>query len=107
MADLQRKRLDAGMPNGRVLRFNGVVIRKGDQQQLVSNWFQQRGRLLANEYLAKWYLIRDALVRNRTDGALVRLTTRLRAEQEPGSADERLTQFALRIVSGLDGYVPL
>ncbi len=56
--------------------------------------------------MANWYLFRDALLCNRTDGALVRLTTPLFAEHEPGSADERLTQFALRVVSELDGYVP-
>ena len=94
------------MPGGRVLHFNRVVISKGDQQQLVYYWFQQRGRLIANEYLAKWYLFRDALLRNRTDGALVRLTTRMVDGQDPESADVRLTQFALRVVNLLDDYVP-
>ena len=106
IADLQRRSLETGMPDGRVLHFNRVLIRRGEHQQLVYYWFQQRGRLIANEYLSKWYLFRDALLRNRTDGALVRLRTPVAPGHDLGSADRRLTEFALGVVGELDGYVP-
>lgn len=59
----------SGMP----LTVNRSVMRMGNDRQLVWYWFQQRGRVITNEYLVKWYIFRDALLRNRTDGALVRL----------------------------------
>jgi EpsI family protein len=69
-------------------------------------WFQERGRAVTNEYLVKWYLFEDALLRNRTDGALVRLTTPVgRHEAEP-AADARLEQFARGVQPTLAAYLP-
>ena len=56
------------------LSVNRVVIERGDVKQVVYYWFDQRGRVLTNEYLVKWYIFWDSLTRNRTDGAMLRLT---------------------------------
>jgi hypothetical protein len=52
-------------------RVNPVEIGKGEDRQLVYYWFQEQGRVLTNEHLAKLFLFWDALTRNRTGGALV------------------------------------
>ena len=57
---------------GKPFSLNRLFIQKGEYSQLVYYWFQQRGRVITNEYLVKWYLFWDALTKNRTDGALVR-----------------------------------
>jgi exosortase D (VPLPA-CTERM-specific) len=88
------------------LRVNRVVIEKGTDRQLVYYWFRQRGRSLTDEYSVKGYLLRDSLLRNRTDGALVRLVTPLRAGERDGAADARLAQFAQRAVPLLARHVP-
>jgi EpsI family protein len=62
---------------GQPLRVNRTVIALGESRQLVYYWFQQRGRVLTNEYLVKWYLFWDSLTRNRSDGSLVRLIVSL------------------------------
>ena len=49
----------AGVP----LVVNRTVIEMGDMRQLVYYWFQQRGRIITNEYLVKWYLFWDALTK--------------------------------------------
>jgi EpsI family protein len=54
---------------GQPLRVNRVVMGMGTSRQLVYYWFQQRGRIITNEYLAKWYLFWDSLTNNRSDGA--------------------------------------
>ncbi|MEW8153569.1 MAG: VPLPA-CTERM-specific exosortase XrtD, partial [Candidatus Thiodiazotropha endolucinida] len=61
--------------NGEALNVNRLVIKRGEYKQLVYYWFQQRGRVMTNEWLVKWYLFFDGLTMRRTDGALVRLTT--------------------------------
>ena len=48
---------------------------------------------IANEYWSKLYLLRDALFANRTDGALVRLTTPVYPGEPEGDADKRLQDF--------------
>jgi EpsI family protein len=55
--------------------INRVVIEKGPERQVILYWYQDRGRVVASEYAAKIYLVWDAMTRNRTDGALVRIST--------------------------------
>jgi exosortase D (VPLPA-CTERM-specific) len=91
---------------GRPLTVNRVVIRLGNERQLVYYWFQQRGRLLTNEYAVKWYLFWDALTRNRTDGALIRLVAPLPRSGRTAEIDAELAEFAATIVPLLPPYVP-
>jgi len=63
------------VPDAPAASVNRVVIEKGFDKQLILYWYQDRGRVIASEYDAKAYLIWDAMTRNRTDGALVRIST--------------------------------
>jgi len=92
----------AGLP----LMANRLVIQKGESGQLVYYWFQQRSRIITNEYLVKWYLFIDALRMNRTDGAMVRLTTPIPPGEDVQVADERLMAFAKQIQPLMDKYIP-
>ena len=85
---------------------NRFLIRKGEYRQLVYYWFKQRDRIVANEFAVKWYLLWDALFRNRTDGALVRLTTTLLPGEDIAQGDARLRAFAEAAVPQLVAYVP-
>ncbi|MEC4672955.1 MAG: EpsI family protein [Nitrospirota bacterium] len=57
----------------RSISVNKVLIQKGTQKQMVIYWYHDRGRTIASEYMAKAYMIWDAMTQNRTDGALVRI----------------------------------
>ncbi len=78
----------------------------GDNKQLVYYWFQQRGRVITNEYLVKWYLLVDSIFKNRTDGALVRVTTFVPPGQTWEDGDARLQAFLRDLGPGLASYVP-
>jgi hypothetical protein len=43
--------------------------------ELVFYWYQSRCRVIAGEYAGKFWMMADAISRNRTDGSLVRLIT--------------------------------
>jgi exosortase D (VPLPA-CTERM-specific) len=91
---------------GQPLRVNRVVVEKGDSKQLVYYWFQQRGRIITNEYAVKWYILWDALTRNRTDGALVRLVTYVGPDQTLARADAKLAAFAMTTAPTFESYIP-
>jgi exosortase D (VPLPA-CTERM-specific) len=59
---------------GSVVTINQVVIQKGLDKQVILYWYHDRGRVIASEYWAKAYIVWDAATRNRTDGALVRIS---------------------------------
>ncbi len=86
--------------------FNRVLIQKGTQRQLVYYWFKQRERQLTNEYLVKLFIFWDALTRQRTDGALIRLTTDLSLSETEADADRRLQSFAGILNRELTRFVP-
>jgi exosortase D (VPLPA-CTERM-specific) len=92
--------------NARPLRVNRTLITLGDKRELVYYWFEQRGRVLTNEFVVKWYLFWDALTRHRTDGALVRLITDVPASGSVADGDRRLVDVAARIAPSLNRYIP-
>jgi exosortase D (VPLPA-CTERM-specific) len=92
--------VDAALP------LNRAVIERNGSKQLVYYWFVQRGRNVANEFLSKWYLFADALIKNRTDGALVRVTTPIYPGDSERDADRRLQAFVKVLVPRLKGYLP-
>lgn len=92
--------------NSRPLRVNRTLIALGDQRELVYYWFEERGRVITNEFMVKWYLFWDALTRHRTDGALVRLITILPPGGTAADADRRLADMAARVAPILNRYVP-
>lgn len=85
---------------------NRVIIQKEDQRQVVLYWFKQRDRVLASEYLVKFYLLWDAMTMSRTDGALVRIASLIGAGETEASADRRVQEFAVAIEPELSRFVP-
>jgi EpsI family protein len=83
---------------------NRVVIAKGFDRQLILYWYQDRGRIVASEYAAKGYLILDATTRNRTDGALVRISTPIVGSED--DAFRHATAFVQEAFVPLSAHLP-
>jgi len=92
--------------DGNAVQVNRAVIQKGESRQLVYYWFQQRGRIITNEYLVKWYLFYDAIAMNRTDGSLIRLVTSVGNAEDMEVADQRLQVFMKDLMPEMTAYVP-
>jgi exosortase D (VPLPA-CTERM-specific) len=88
------------------LPLNRVIIEQDGAKRLVYYWFEERGRKLADEWWAKWYLLADAITMNRTDGALVRLMTSIRPGETEVDADTRLRAFMQEALPHLSTYLP-
>ena len=104
--DLSRYEVEGVRVNGNPLNVNRTVISLGDNKQLVYYWFQQRGRVITNEYLVKWYLFWDALTKNRTDGALVRITGYVAPGEDIRDTDALLGDFIKTVNPYLEEYIP-
>ena len=85
----------------RDIRTNLYVFAKGAEREIVIYWYQSRGRVIANEYVEKMYLVGDAILRNRSDGALVRFSTAAKSETE-----ETATRRLLAFVSDFYPHIP-
>lgn len=90
---------------GEPITVNEYIIANGLDKQLVFYWYQGRGRVIASEYWGKFWMIDDAIMRNRTDGALVRLITPI-AGDSVADAHARLEKFAQALFPSLRKFIP-
>jgi len=89
---------------GREIIVNEYVIQQGLDKQLVFYWYQGRGRVIASEYSGKFWMVADAISRNRTDGALVRLVTPMNDGEVQARA--RLVSFTQLLFPQLERIIP-
>lgn len=92
-------------PGVRAILPNRYVFAKGAEREIVIYWYQSRGRVIADEYVEKLYLIRDAIFRNRSDGALVRFSMAATAETEE-AATKRLFAFVSEFYPNIPRVIP-
>ncbi len=86
------------------IRVNHYIVQKGDDRSVVLYWYQTANRVVASEYLAKIYLVADAIRYNRTDTALVRVV--VPAGQDAAAATETGKRFVREIFGPVTKYLP-
>jgi EpsI family protein len=91
---------------GRRIEVNRYVIRKGEDRQIALYWYEGRGRAVANEYQSRALLVWDALRRNRSDGALVRITSPVAKGQAIEDAERQAVAFGAQLLPQLSRYIP-
>jgi EpsI family protein len=105
-APVENSRITLSLPGHAPFPANRYVIAKGDARQLVLYWYWAHDRGIASEYWAKFYLVKDSIQMNRSDGALVRIVTPMVSGETPDAAQQRLFLFASNVVPLLDDYIP-
>lgn len=87
-------------------RVGEYVIANGENRQFVIYWYQAHGRSVASEYMAKIYMVTDAIRLNRTDGALVRVITPIGPEGSTMAAKTRAEAFTAQLAPMLPRFIP-
>lgn len=82
-----------------------MVIRQGDEYQIVLYWYQNRGRIIASEYWDKIYLVLDALFKGRRDGSFVRIMIPVHGG-DLKDAEHQVKTFAETVMVQLEAYLP-
>ncbi len=90
----------------KVIPVNRVEIEKDGHRELVYYWFQQRGRSIANEYAMKFYLLYDSIFKNRTDGALVRVTLPIKPDSTIEDQENKIYRYIKRLYPNLRKFIP-
>ena len=98
--------VDLNDANGKAHRVGEYIIANGENRQFVIYWYQAHGRSVANEYMAKIYLVTDAMRLNRTDGALVRVITPIGSRRRHAGGKGRAEAFTAQLVPMLPRFIP-
>jgi EpsI family protein len=84
----------AQVPVGsQTVKINKYFIQNGGQRLVMLYWYQSRQRIIASEYLGKFFLVKDALFEGKTDGSIVRITL----TDQPGAVENGV-QFATSLI---------
>ncbi|MDE3105417.1 MAG: EpsI family protein [Acidobacteriota bacterium] len=92
--------------DGVLYHVGEYVISDGTTRQFVVYWYQAHGRSIPNEYVAKFYMIADAIRMNRTDGAIVRVMTPMTGDETIESARQRAVRFTQQMSPALPRFIP-
>ena len=98
--------LNPDLKAGRPFKVRRLILQKPGYRLLALYWFQQRGRIITNEYLNKAYLALDSIQKRRTDGALVRLELLLDEGETIEHGQKILDRFISNFSSILAPYIP-
>ena len=73
---LEAKRVRIPIDGGdRAIDVNRYVLQNGPERMMALYWYQSQGRSVAGELDAKLELIRNSIFNNRSDGAIVRISS--------------------------------
>lgn len=98
------ERVTIAVAAGRTIRVNRYVVQKDLEKQVVLYWYQGRGRVIANEYTNRAYLMLDSMRLRRNDGALVRVMSPVLTTTEAAASDA--AAFAAIVFPRLTQVIP-
>ncbi len=90
--------------DGRSIQVNRFLVQKNDQRELVLYWYRAQGEDVHGEVAAKAAMVKNAIIRNRTDGALVRVSAAV--EGGVPETSDRLVAFVQAMYPQLADYLP-
>jgi EpsI family protein len=105
-SSIESSRVNISLPGQEPSLVNREVIGKGTQRGLVLYWYWVHGRVVASEYDAKFYLIKDSLLLHRSDGSMIRVATELRRHETSALAQQRLVSLLSELVPHVGTYIP-
>jgi len=87
------------------IRINRYVVAKGDDESIVLYWYQSQGEVIANEFAAKYYLVRNSIRRHRSDTSLVRVVVPVISGKKQ-EADAIALSFVKDAYPVINSYLP-
>jgi len=103
--NVKRVVLNVGIGGKKQSTVSQMLIRNGKDHQVVLYWYQNRGRIIASEYMEKVYLVVDAILKGRRDGTFVRVMA-VDSDGDLQATEKRVYQFAENVMPLLENYLP-
>jgi EpsI family protein len=87
------------------LQVNRYIVQRGEEKSVVLYWYQTPKRVIASEFVAKYYLVLDSIRYHRSDTALVRVVTPVFNGDED-AATKTAIRFVQSFFTPLRQYLP-
>lgn len=89
----------------RSIHVNRYLVSNGSDTSLVIYWYQSQGRVIADEFAAKFYLVEDSIRHHRSDSSLVRVIVPVQPGKQ-AAADATAINFVQSVFPVTRAYLP-
>jgi EpsI family protein len=102
---LEGSRVSVPLPgHSAPITVNRFLVQKDREQMVVFYWFHSQGTVVAGELAAKLETARSSILRHRTDGALVRISSLVAGSVQETS--DRLAEYIQAMYPALGDFLP-
>lgn len=102
---IENRKLNVGLEGYTTSTVSEMLIRRGNEYQVVYYWYQNRGRIIASEYWEKIYQVLDALFKGRRDGTFVRIMASVSGD-DIATTEAELKAISEQVMMQLKDYLP-
>ena len=103
---LDSRRIQLSIPGRPTpITVNRYTVARGENRSVVIYWYQTLHRIIANEYLAKLYLMADGVRYRRSDTSLVRVIVPV-VNQDEDLAQQQAIEFVQKFLGPLSRHLP-
>jgi EpsI family protein len=103
---LENQRVMLSMPGHDSFPANRYIVSKNGQRWIALYWFWAHDRGVASEYWAKYFLVRDSLKMNRSDGAMLRIMWPLSPGETADNGQQQMMSFIDSVLPLQNEYIP-
>ncbi len=97
-------RIDVPVAGGSI-HINRYVVSRGEDESVVMYWYQSQGRVIADEFAAKFYLIEDSIRHHRSDTSLVRVVVPV-VHMSREKASQTAVEFVQAAYPAVSSWLP-
>jgi EpsI family protein len=101
---VEATRVNIPVRGGRPITVNRYLIQKEGMRQVVLYWYHSQGKDVAGEVQAKMAMVQNAFLNNRTDGALIRVSSPVQGTVS--ETTEGLVRYVQALYPILGEYLP-
>jgi EpsI family protein len=98
-------RIDVPVAGGSI-NINRYVVSRGEDESIVMYWYQSQGRVIADEFAAKFYLIADSIRHHRSDTSLVRVVVPVTEHMSREKASQTAVDFVQAAYPAVSSWLP-
>jgi exosortase D (VPLPA-CTERM-specific) len=89
-----------------IIEINKTVIQDLGHRMLTIFWYDMNGRIVTERFMGKFYTIWDALIKGRTNGAVIMIATDLNPGENLSDKLSMIKRFAGKTYLPLKNYLP-
>ena len=101
---VEASRIAIAVPGEGPITVNRYLVQKERDVQVVLYWYHSQGEVIPGELAAKIAMVRNSVLRNRTDGALIRVSGLVQGGVQ--ETNDRLIRFVQILYPSLSQTLP-